>query len=106
MPPRTCVPSWLGRQLHANGGGGATGVGLKVAPRVFMARALLRPRQGSCGGPGKGLAMAPAVIPDKALAGGLVVFLSWNPAKDHHLPKCASDLECLHKDLHTTMGMP
>ena len=29
--------------------------------------------------------MAPAVIPDKALAGGLVVLLGWDPAKDHHL---------------------
>ena len=35
----------------------------------------------SCRGPGKGLAVAPAVIPDKALAGGLVVFLGWDPAK-------------------------
>ena len=31
--------------------------------------------------PGKGLAEAPAVIPGKALAGGLVVFLGWDPAK-------------------------
>ena len=30
---------------------------------------------------GKGLAGAPAVIPNKALAGGLVVFLGWDPAK-------------------------
>ena len=49
--------------------------------------------------------MAPAVIPGKALAGGLVVLLGWDPAKDHHLLKGVSDLECLHKDLHATTGM-
>ena len=49
--------------------------------------------------------MAPAVIPGKALAGGLVVLLDWNPAKDHHLLKGVSDLECLHKDLQATTGM-
>ena len=42
-------------------------------------------RRGPDGGPagvlGKGLAEAPAVIPGKALAGGLVVFLGWDPAK-------------------------
>ena len=65
--------------------------------------------RGPDGGPtgvlGKGLAMAPAVIPGKALAGGLVVLLGWDPAKDHHLLKGVSDLECLHKDLHATTGM-
>ena len=49
--------------------------------------------------------MAPAVIPGKALVGGLVVLLGWDPAKDHHLLKGVSDLECLHKDLHATTGM-
>ena len=49
--------------------------------------------------------MAPAVIPGKALAGGLVVLLGWDPAKDHHLLKGVFDLECLHKDLHATTGM-
>ena len=44
-----------------------TGVGLMVAQRVFLARALP--------GPGKGLVVAPAVIPGKALTGGLVDFL-------------------------------
>src|SRR4051812_8927692 len=97
MPPRRCLASWLGWQLHANGGGGVTGVGLMVALR--------RPWQGPCCGPGKGLAAAPAVIPGKALAGGLVVLLGWDPAKDHHLLKWVSDLECLHKDLHATTGM-
>ena len=61
--------------------------------------------QGPCRGPGKGLAVTPAVIPGKALAGGLVVLLGWDPAKDHHLLKGVSDLECLHKDLHATTGM-
>ena len=98
MPPRRCLPSWLGRQLHANGGGGLTGVGLMVAQRVFLARALP--------GPGKGLAVAPAVIPGKALAGGLVVLFGWDPAKDHHLLKGVSDLECLHKDLHAATQVP
>ena len=49
--------------------------------------------------------MAPAVILGKALAGGLVVLLGWDPSKDHHLLKGVSDLECLHKDLHATTGM-
>ena len=49
--------------------------------------------------------MAPAIIPGKAPAGGLVVLLGWDPAKDHHLLKGLSDLECLHKDLHATTGM-
>ena len=48
-------------------------MGLMVACR--------RPRRGPCWGPGKGLAEAPAVIPGKALSGGLVVFLGWDPAK-------------------------
>ena len=49
--------------------------------------------------------MAPAVILGKALARGLVVLLGWDPAKDHHLLKGVSDLECLHKDSHATTGM-
>ena len=49
--------------------------------------------------------MAPAVIPGKALAGGLVVLFGWGPAKGHHLLKVVSNLECLHKDLHATTGM-
>ena len=49
--------------------------------------------------------MAPVIILGKALAGGLVVLLGWDPAKDHHLLKGVSDLECLHKDLHATTGM-
>ena len=68
MPPRRCLPSWLGRQLHANGGGGLVGVGLMVALRVFSARALPGPRQGSCRGV--------VVVLGKGLAGGLVGFLA------------------------------
>ena len=49
--------------------------------------------------------MAPAIIPGKDLAGGLVVLLGWDPAKDLHLLTGVSDLECLHKDLHATTGM-
>ena len=97
MLPRRCLPSWVRWQLHANGGGGLTGMGLMVVLWVFLARALPGPRQGCCRGP--------AVIPGKALAGGLVFLLGWDPAKDHHLLKGVSDLECLHKDLHATTGM-
>ena len=61
------------------------GVGLTVALRVPLARASPQPRQESCRGPGKGLAVAPAIIPGKALAGGLVVLLGWDPAKGRHL---------------------
>ncbi len=39
------------------------------------------PDGGPAGVLGKGLAEAPAVIPGKALAGGLMVFLGWDPAK-------------------------
>ena len=61
--------------------------------------------QGPCRGPRKGLTVAPAIIPSKALAGGLVFLFGWDPVKDHHLLKGVSDLECLHKDLHATTGM-
>ena len=56
LPPRRCLPNWLGRQLHANGGrgwiwrgpdGGPTGVlgkGLAGAPaRVLLRRLLSSP---------------------------------------------------------------
>ena len=40
LPPRRCLPNWLGQQLHANGSGGfGIGVGLTVALRVLLARA-------------------------------------------------------------------
>src|SRR3954471_5053083 len=47
MPPCRGLSSWLVRQLHANSGGGVTGAGPMVAPRVSLAGALPRPRQGS-----------------------------------------------------------
>ena len=78
MLPRSCLPSWFGRQLHANGGGDLAGVGLLVALLARLARAL----------PG-GLArvlLRHTVIPGKDLAGGLVGFLGKNPAKDCCLP--------------------
>ena len=67
MLPRRCLPSWLGRQLHANGGEDLVDAGLAVAPLMSLARALPGARQGSC----RGI----AVVPGKALAGGLVDFL-------------------------------
>ena len=39
LPPR-CLPSWLGRQLHANGGEDLVGAGLAAALPVRLARAL------------------------------------------------------------------
>ena len=73
MPPHKCLPSWLGRQLHACGGGGLVGVGLMVAPRVSSGRAFLGPRQGSCRGA--------CCHPQQGTCRGLVVFLGWDPAK-------------------------
>ena len=66
MLPRRCLPSWLGRQLHANGGGDLAGVGLTVALLVRLARALP-------GGPARVLPWR-AGFPGKDLAGGLVGF--------------------------------
>ena len=67
MLPRRCPPSWLGWQLHVNGGGSLVGVGLEVALLVSLVRALL-------GGPARAL-LRRAVVPGKDLAGGLVAFL-------------------------------
>ena len=72
-------------------------MGLMVALWVFLARALPGPRQGSCPGA--------YCHHRQGSCGGLVVLLGWDPAKDHHLLKGVSDLECLHKDLHATTGM-
>ena len=66
MLPRRCLPSWLGRQLHANGGGDLAGAGLTVALLVRLARALP-------GGPVRVLPWR-AGAPGKDLAGGLVGF--------------------------------
>ena len=78
MLPRRCPPSWLGWQLHVNGGGSLVGVGLAVALLASLVRALP-------GGPARVLPRH-AVIPDKDLAGGIVGFLGKNPAEDCCLP--------------------
>ena len=67
MLPRRCLPSWLGWQLHVNGGGSLVDVGLAVALLAFLARALP-------GGPARVLPWR-AVVPCKDLAGCLVAFL-------------------------------
>src|SRR3954466_459847 len=58
---------------------------MRTAVEIWSAWACWWPcrcsRQGPCRGPGKDLGEAPAVIPGKALAGGLVVFLGWDPIK-------------------------
>src|SRR4051812_12393316 len=51
MLPRRCLPSWLGQQLHANGGGDLASAGLSVALLVRFWRGPCRvARQGSCRG--------------------------------------------------------
>ena len=77
MLPRRCPPSWLGWQLHVNDGGSLVGVGLAVALLVSLVRALPGARQGSCRGV--------VVVPSKALAGGLVDSLGWDPAEGRRL---------------------
>ena len=59
-----CLPSWLGWQLHANGGENLVGMGLVVALPVHLARV-------SPGGPARVLPWL-AGSPGKDLAGGLV----------------------------------
>ena len=66
MLPRRCLPSWLGRQLHANGGEDLAGVGQAVALLARLARAL-------SGGPARVLPRH-AVIPGKDFVGGLAGF--------------------------------
>ena len=78
MLPRRCLPSWLGRQLHANGGGDLAGAGLAVAPLTPSVRALL-------GGPARVLSWR-AVVPGKDLAGGLVGFFGEDLGEDCCLP--------------------
>ena len=63
MLPRRCLPSWLGWQLHVNGGGSLVGVGLAVALLASLVRALL-------GGPARVLPWR-AGLPGKDLVGGL-----------------------------------
>ena len=76
MLPRRRPPSWLGWQPHANGGD-LVGVGLAVALLASSARALP-------GGPARFLPWH-AVVPDKDLAGGLVVPLGKDLAEDRCL---------------------
>ena len=85
MLPRRCLPSWLGWQLHANGGGDLAGACLEVALLASLVRALL-------GGPTRVLSCGPArvllwraVVPGKGLAGGLVAFLGKDLAEDRRL---------------------
>ena len=77
MLPRRCLPSWLGWQLHANGGGDLVGAGLAVALLTPLARALP-------GGPARVLPWR-AVVPGKDLARGLVDFLSKDLAEGSRL---------------------
>ena len=78
MSPCRCLPSWLGWQLHVNGGGDLVGAGLVVALLTPLARAL----------PGGQARVLPwcAVVPDKDLAGGLAGFLSKDLVEDRCLP--------------------
>ena len=77
MLPRRCPPSWLGWQLHANGGEDLVGMGLVVALSVHLARAL-------SGGPARVLPWR-AVVPGKDLARGLVAFLGKDLADGRRL---------------------
>ena len=77
MFPHRCLPSWLGWQLHANGGGDLASAGLAVALLARLARALP-------GGPARVLPWR-AVVPGKDLAGGLVAFLGKDLAEDRRL---------------------
>ena len=74
MLPRRCLPSWLGWQLHANGGGNVVGAGLVVAPLSPLARVLP-------GGPARVLPWR-AGDSGKDLAGGLVGFLGKDLGED------------------------
>ena len=85
MLPRRCLPSWLGWQLHVNGGGDLVGEGLAVAPLTPMARALPGgPARVLPGGPARVLPRC-AVVPGKDLAGGLVAFLGKDSAEGRRL---------------------
>ena len=77
MLPRRCLPTWLGWQLHVNGGGSLVGVGLAVALLASLVRALP-------GGPARVLPWY-AGVPGKDLAGGLVGLLGKDLAKVHRL---------------------
>lgn len=78
MFPRRCLPSWLGWQLHANGGGDLVGAGLAVTLLTPLERVLP-------GGPARVLPRR-AVVPGKDLAGGLVGLLGKDLVEDRCLP--------------------
>ena len=71
MLPRRCLPSWLGWQLHVNGGGSLVGVGLAVALLASFGEGLARVLP--CG-PARVLPWR-VVVSGKGLAVGLVAFL-------------------------------
>ena len=85
MLPRRCAPSWLGWQLHVNGGGSLVGMGLAMALLASLVRAL----------PGGLARVLPcglarvlpwrAVVPGKGLAVGLVAFLGKDLAEVRRL---------------------
>ena len=77
MLPRRCLTSWLGWQLHANGGGDLVGAGLAVALLASSVRALP-------GGPTR-VSPGRAVVPGKDLAGGLAALLGKDLADDRCL---------------------
>ena len=77
MLPRRCLPSWLGWQLHVNGGGSLVGMDQAVALLASLVRALP-------GGPARALPWR-GVVSSKGLAGGLVAFLGKDLAEDRRL---------------------
>ena len=66
MLPRRCLPSWLGWQLHANGGRVLVGAGLAVALQAPL---------------GKGLAVASQSPPARRLPGVLWISSSRIPPR-------------------------
>ena len=92
MLPRRCLPSWLGWQLHANGGRVLVDAGLAVAPLMSSARVLPwrcgRPRQGACRGS--------CGFPRLGSRRG-------SPSSSPHLISHVYDLD---KDLHATTEAP
>ena len=102
MSPRRCLPSWLGRQLHANNDEDLAGAGLAVALPVHLARVLpgglarVLP-----GGPERALPWR-TNFPGKDLAGGLVGFFGVDSCYPHFI----LSILCIHKDQHTTTEVP
>ena len=78
MLPRRCLPSWLGWQLHADGGGELVDSGMAVALLSLLARVL-------SGGPVRVLPWR-AGVPGKGLAGGLVGFFGKDLGRECCLP--------------------